>query len=390
MATSLLGRNEKGQLGLENNKGNHLHQKVRGIPKIRELSACSTSYSFFQVIDIEGYVWSCGSNQHGQLGLGDTIDRANFQKIVSLPALQQQSQIMRDLEQREIFTALATEQNKELKERIGSLPSFSTENFTEQIIKESLLLGIIPTVDWSARWTPIFTKNQQLSRSITEKKSVLSEKQALLQQLQNEIAELQTEVTSLEEERDVAQFFDGILLPIAKIEKELRGSFFAKLENNNYAEFSVDEVSLFLNIGEISTLIPFQRASQIDGEDLSIAVTDISVLGIKGHSLAKRKLEFNLKLLETGLFMKEEILGKSAIWRHKDVGKTPSILREYDIQLSEEIIKHNDISIGHLLYFKSKDLREFFGLQGKDVGKIVAKLQKLRKNFESFLRTTDR
>ena len=68
------GFNEVGQLGLGLDNGSHINkpEKITSLPKIKAIF-CTGWSSFF--IDVEGSNWCCGSNQFGQLGLGDLQHR---------------------------------------------------------------------------------------------------------------------------------------------------------------------------------------------------------------------------------------------------------------------------------------------------------------------------
>ena len=60
---------------------------MNNIPPFASLSSSNSAYFFFQIVDCEGRVWSCGNNANGQLGLGDKNERVEFEKIESLPVL---------------------------------------------------------------------------------------------------------------------------------------------------------------------------------------------------------------------------------------------------------------------------------------------------------------
>src|SRR3990167_9364992 len=78
------GSNESGQLGLGVFTNQHTPQKINNLPPIVSVSA-GGHYSLF--VDINGRVWSCGSNTYGQLGLGDTNDRYITEPITYLPKI---------------------------------------------------------------------------------------------------------------------------------------------------------------------------------------------------------------------------------------------------------------------------------------------------------------
>ena len=76
------GLNEQGQLGL-NDKTNRktFTQVTTNINNDVKQIACSLHYTF--ILKNDGSVWSCGYNDYGQLGLGDTTKRNIFTKITT-------------------------------------------------------------------------------------------------------------------------------------------------------------------------------------------------------------------------------------------------------------------------------------------------------------------
>ena len=72
------------QLGLGDNINRNIPSKIENLPPIKYV-ACGSYHTLF--VDIEGIVYSCGSNFFGQLGLGDTIDRNIPIKIENLPPI---------------------------------------------------------------------------------------------------------------------------------------------------------------------------------------------------------------------------------------------------------------------------------------------------------------
>ena len=384
------GNNEQGQLGTGEQEDRTSPFIVSGLPPIKSLSACNTSNCCFQVVDFEGIVWSCGLNDCGTLGLGDQLLlRLRFFKNDFLPSLSLQSQKVEQVAQdihakleKEIFKSLMFQKSKELKRKINS--TLSSNKLNTGQIKEKIVSGVIPMADWLSQWDPIHAKTQQLAQSIEETKPILSEKQQQLQILQNEIVELQQRLQSMEDEKETLDFFDEFLQPLGEIERELRSGFEEKVKGGKHVDFSVDEVSLFLNITGVGDLVEFQRANQFSGEDLQAAISDISVLEVK-DTLSKRKLEFHLKVLESGKMMNEEVLRKSAIWRHRDPEKTLVILKEWGVALNEEVLRQKEISICQLIFFKNKDLRKIFGMSRKEAMVVSETLGTMRKDFKKFL-----
>ena len=178
--------------------------------------------------------------------------------------------------------------------------------------------------------------------------------------------------------------FDKFLQPIAEVEKELKSGFEEKVKAKRYREFTVDEVSLFLNVCGIGEQICQQRGEKIDGEVLEAAICDVTLMNAE-DKLARKKIKFYLKVLESGKLLNEEELEKSVVWRHRDVEKTRFLLKEWGIPIDTALVKKKEITICHLLYFKYKDFREEFGLELNEGRDIVLKLHKIRKNFEEFL-----
>ena len=237
---------------------------------------------------------------------------------------------------------------------------------------------------WASKWNAIHEKSQKAKQSIAEQQKTLSQKQEQLARLQKEMEEIQQGLAGMQEDNETWQFFDEYLEPLVEVESQLKGAFEEKVKAGKYSEFTVDDFSLFLNVCGIETLIPFQRENQLKGEELLFAFSDISVLEINDE-LQEKKAEFYLKVLEAGKLLKEQELEKSVIWRCKEVEKTLLLLREWDIRLDEELIRKEKISVCQLIFFNFKNLEKIFGVDKKEGMQILAKLEKLRKEFEAFL-----
>ena len=423
------GNNEKGQLGLGDKNDRSIPQKVNGIPPISFLSLSTCAYDYFQLVDRKGKVWSCGNNQYGQLGLGDKDDRLTFSMVEALPKLKDEEKKKRKLsakaahakeiedmkreililreekekhdeiqklkeeaankekkeeagrrKEREIFKSLTSEQTKEIKTKIVSTMHIKDWS-KKEVIVEKIVTGVIGLADWTAKWIFIHERNQELVQSIQQHKSNLSHKQQQCSELQEEIAKIQRELASMEEEKETIEFFDGFLQPIAEAEKELKSGWEEKLQAGKYGEFSVDEVSLFLNVCGIEELIEHQREHKINGEMLEVAMDDISVMLIE-DTLTKRKLKFYLKVLQSGKLLNEEELGNLMVWRHKSVEKTLLLLREWEIGLDEGLVRKKGISVCQLIFFKVKDWMKVFGVEWKEAIGIRRKLQGIKKEFK--------
>ena len=66
--------------------------------------------------------------------------------------------------------------------------------------------------------------------------------------------------------------------------------------------------------------------------------------------------------------------------------KTLLLLREWDIRLDEELMRKEKISVCQLIFFNLKNLKKIFGVDKKEGMQILAKLEKLRKEFKAFLK----
>ena len=76
------GKNNFGTLGLGHNRNVSLPTPIRNLPKINMIS-CG---AYFTVcVDYEGFMWSFGENIFGQLGTGNTTNFNVPQKILDLP-----------------------------------------------------------------------------------------------------------------------------------------------------------------------------------------------------------------------------------------------------------------------------------------------------------------
>ena len=164
--------------------------------------------------------------------------------------------------------------------------------------------------------------------------------------------------------------------------KELTTAFQQKLGNPD--QFSVDDVSLFLNSYGMGEVVAIQRKNNLKGEDLLVHTSDPAGFGITDNLLGK-KFTFFGELLENRLLGKAEILDQCPVWRHLDVEKTLLFLRERKIKLDQDVIREKKISICQLMYFKGNDLREFFALDSSASLPIIKKLTAIKKEFSLFL-----
>ena len=76
------GRNNNGRLGLGDTTQRNTFTKVTtNINNDVKQIACGSSHTF--ILKNDGSIWACGYNSSGQLGLGDTTDRNTFTKVIT-------------------------------------------------------------------------------------------------------------------------------------------------------------------------------------------------------------------------------------------------------------------------------------------------------------------
>src|SRR3990167_8023412 len=377
------GNNGYGQLGLEDKKDRYTPQKVNNVPSMSSLSSCNTANCYLQSVDCEGGVWSCGYNGNGQLGLGHTNATLTFQRIESIPKLKgKEKTIQGSVEEKEIFKSMEKEQSKELMLKMQS--GKAMKQLDKHQAKQKIIEGVIGMIEWTIKWQDIHEKKQQVDQFIQQHKLTLLYKQQQLKKLEQEVKDIQQTLSNMEENTKTLEFYDQFLQPIAEAEKELRSGFEEKLKAEKHADFTVDEVSLFLNVCGMADLVTHQRKNKFDGATLEAAIEDLTIMEIS-DTLLKRKMKFYLKVLGSGKFMKEEELSQSIVWRHKEVEKTLLLMKEWEILLDKELVRKKGISICHLLYFEAKHFKKELGVEGKEAIAMVRKLKRMRKDFEEFL-----
>ena len=379
------GNNANGQLGLGHENDIYTPQKVNNIPPISSLSACNTAAFYLQIVDCEGRVWSCGNNEDGQLGLGHTNTTLAFQRIESIPKLKGEGQrgLTEAIEKR-IFKAMEKEQSNEMMAKIKlAMPS---PQLDKEQAKQKIISGVISMADWPSKWRSIHEKKQQMHQCIQQYRLTINNKQQQLLKLTQERNEIEKALCTIQELTQTLEFYDALLEPIAEAEEELKSGFEEKLKAGKHGDFTVDEVSLFLNVCGMENLVTHQRKNKIDGALLADVIEDVTVLEVEDR-WQESKLEFYLKVLGSGKMMKQEELRQSVVWRHREVEKTLMLMKEWEIELDEEMVRKKGISICHLLYFKAKDFKKELGVEWKKAMGMVRKLKKMRKDFEDILGT---
>ena len=83
------GRNISGNLGLGYDDSNAIVKSPTIVHNIEDIVEVDSADNNSAVLNKRGQVFVCGKNDHGQLGLGDTVDRYNFTKIPHIAGIVQ-------------------------------------------------------------------------------------------------------------------------------------------------------------------------------------------------------------------------------------------------------------------------------------------------------------
>lgn len=83
LGCAVAGTNEYGQLGMDPSFKKIMSVKI--LPYLPRIIFISAGYKHSVIIDEFGIAWSSGSNEYGQLGLGDNIQRFKFERIENFP-----------------------------------------------------------------------------------------------------------------------------------------------------------------------------------------------------------------------------------------------------------------------------------------------------------------
>ena len=425
------GSNENGQLGLVSSKEVLLPHKITNIPPI-DVVSCGTSHSLF--LDFDGFVWGCGNNSTGQLGLGTQkiqkkpvkipdlegikfisagsthslfvdVDRdawscgsndfgqacAGIEKsysvvpqIVSLPFNIYSAKTRK---MKKLFAKLKEGTSDELVPEIAKLnllEKFGEENY----VKNNLLEGRIPFVKWNSILQPILEAHKQFGETIEQLNATLAQQETQLEEITKLVESTREELQKVEERAESTNFYTQLLSPLAAVETELTQSFYSKLDTPEL--FTTDDVCMFLNYASLTKLLPEFQEAEITGE-LLVALTKangLEEIDAMGDILLNKRLEFFCQLLVHKIFLNEEILSESIIWRHMSVENTIKLLHEYQVDLSEDVIRKYQISICQLINLQVNQLRHIFGMSVLDAANQVMKLAPLRKSFKQFLKST--
>src|SRR3990167_4410998 len=357
---------------------------VGGIPKMSKI--CPGHGFRFMCVDEEGNVWGWGQNGSGQLGVGDSNHRN--QPVMVMP-LREITAVNKENEALLSRMCNALSVGTPSQDLMQLIAENSIEKFlaAPDFVKEQIFKGTIPLSNWSERWQTMHTKNNEHESVIDTKKRLLMEQQQRLEEIKREIESAEKDLVVFARERLVTDFFDKILENISTVEEAMMESFHSKLENPQL--FTNDDVCLFLNlcaIPKLDEVLEIIQKRNVDGENLILhaTISEVECLGVT-DILAVKKIEFYGKLLGRGLYMQEDKLQKNTVCRHLSTENTLNLLKEYRIDLDTEMIKKNNISIGQLIFFKSKDFESLFNLSQQEAFTIIQKLLTLRIGLESFL-----
>ena len=379
-----LGANEKGQLGLGDTTGRSSLYHSNTLPTIRSIS-CGGNHSLF--VDVDGAIWSCGSNENGQLGLGDLKDRHVPHLANNLPRLGvSKKPPLQNYQVRHIFDSLKNAQTVDLKNQI-KVTSLEERIIDNDFVRENIVNGNIPFNDWENIWTPLHCRKDSIYSEIRTLRVLADEQQKKFNEIQKLLSQTQEQLGALENEKEAIEYFDEFFKPIIQVEQELKKSFSTKF--GNVHAMDVEDVCLFLNLCSLPEVIDLVKEKQITGEKLMLT-SFTSAFGPPGlgitDPLVEYRLKFFTKLLENNLFLANQKLEKSTIWRHLSVSKTIDLLKEYGIALEKAVIEAHHISICQLVYFKVNDYKTFFGIGWEQAANIIQLLKPVRKDFKKFLK----
>ena len=259
------------------------------------------------------------------------------------------------------------------------------------VIREYLLEGVIPLKGWQARLDSIDELHSSTLSNITAAQRELSIKNTKLTDLLRQVEKCKKEIeatennlSSLESEKESLEFFSRLLGPISKEETSLVSSFKSKL--GKIETMGKDDISLFLGLAGLSSLVQQFELQNMTVEEIlaAFSVADYESFGIKDE-LQEKKFIFNFKLLQHKLFLEPEKMRGCLVGRYLGVEKTAEILKEYEMPISKEKIVERSISLGPLVYFDAKNVRNVFGLAFNPSIAVTKQLHSWRLDFECFL-----
>ena len=371
------GYNKNGQLGIAESAV-AVHSPIQ--TKMKGSAIFSGGYHNI-CVDNHGFAWCCGFNAHAQLGISNVEDKSSFVNIPNLPKLKIPVESKMSIKQ--IFYFLEKEQNSRLAQTMIN-SDFRDQLDKKEFIKQQMLYGDIPMNDWNTVFAPIQKKVQTINELLQARQMQLNEQQNRLEQIQNQIKQTKQGISSLKDEQETLNYFANILENVVEVESELTESYNSK--ESDPESFTVDDVCLFLKKCCLTQLIDYFQQKKVTGKQLVLlsAASAISELEI-GDLLLEKKLEFYCKLLENNLLPGSEALQNSFIWRHLSIDKTITLLAEYEVKLDARVIMEHQISIGQLIYFHIKDIKQFFQLATIEAAAVTSRLLTWKREFENFL-----
>ena len=415
------GHNGHGELGLGDTTNRNKAEKIQGLPKIKSMAG---GYSHSLFLDCEGSVWACGYNSDGNLGLGDTVKRIKAEKIQDVPAIKSMAggvHFSMFVDEEGNVWVCGGNQHGELG--VGHSDQINTPQ------KNNNLSGIVAVAAGNENYSVfldntgnIFTCGCEYGplglegtgdRYIPHKVNNIPPMSCIsccnTAHFYSQIVDREGGVWGCggnnygqlglghANQTQTFQRIESCLFKLTENESSCqtltnnsnyayagKKGFEEKLNTGQFARFTVDEVSLFLNVCGMQDLVTHQRQKKIDGAVLEAAIADVTVMEIK-DKLTEKKMEFYLKVLQSGKMGNEQELNKSTVWRHREVEKTLVVMKEWDIELDENLVRKKGISICELLYFKAKDFQKELGMGVIEALLVVWKLKRVRKAFEAFL-----
>lgn len=399
------GSNKSGALGHNKAINYYFPEKVEGVyPKMKQLAAGSENFSLF--LTQHGSFWSCGTNQAGQIGIEEQYSFSPTQIILlcgaESPAAQQQGKSVphqkpEESEWKKAFTIL---ENNFLCYTCFS-PTGTVEPFTcsaenVQIIKDkrfvhsNFVQGNISMSNWQEKYNLIQQRQIYSWKKKLELEIAIKKYEDLIEQTKITIEEHKRELKSVELEHANSNILKEVIEPVAYVENQLRELVRQKVEANIHLE--QEEVSLFLNIANLSDLIPIFHEKKINGKNIGQfkSSNELNTIGVNDVLLGKKFLYAN-KLLENRAFFKKSALENCPIVSFSATPeKTLDYLRDMKIiGLNERLISEHKIFINQLIFFSAADLMHIFQISLQNAMEISQKLSRLLFAFDNYLKSVN-
>ena len=406
------GYNKNGGLGFGDCKTRLSPEKIEGLPKI-ETIVCSYNHAFF--LDAKQAVWACGSNKFGELGIGNQSSTRIPKLIEALPTIKQI--LTRNTHTLFLDTSGDIWASGNYSETNSSTPVQQKFNVAPQIIQNELsvefedeidvqdeidnfsLNGMDIEVDFEtlrmqfySGETPFTTnpelevKDEKFRRNVAKLNTAILVKENLITECKHAISQLNDLVQGTEEsiqqlrvQQEPITKISNFLARRVSINNELLALFTRKLSNPS--RLTVDEVSLFLNLCDLKEFIQPFKDNKMDGSMLLDFSQDSDLKAIGKFDLfARRKYQFNVYLLYNGLFFNQKHIKNCIVCNNSTPESLLKLLKEFQLNLSESIIKQHSITTPQLILFSRGDLNKIFGLSPRECVEVYQKLASLREH----------